>query len=92
MTHPAPPAGIYYVVFALLIVLTGATVGAAFAELGHLTTLVAIGIATAKALLVAFFFMDLRHGPRLPAFVAAASILWLLLLVGLTMIETASRQ
>ncbi|HVR74526.1 MAG TPA: cytochrome C oxidase subunit IV family protein [Planctomycetota bacterium] len=92
MTHPAQPTGIYYVVFALLLVLTGATVGAAFTDLGPLSAIVAIGIATAKALLVAYFFMDLRHGSRLPAFIIAASILWLVLLVGLTMIETASRQ
>ena len=43
-----------------LLILTGLTIGAAFIDLGSGNVVVALGIASIKASLVALFFMHLR--------------------------------
>lgn len=55
------PAQFYSGIFAALVVLTIVTVGASYIDMGAANTFVAVVIATAKASLVAAFFMHLRH-------------------------------
>lgn len=55
------PFKVYLLVWAALIVGTGITVGACYADLGHLAIFTAILIATAKAGLVLLYFMHLRY-------------------------------
>jgi cytochrome c oxidase subunit 4 len=72
----------YYIVFAALLALTLATTGAAFVDLGaRLNTIVGFTIAIVKALLVAVYFMHLRHSQRLTLLFAGAGVLWLALLM-----------
>ena len=52
----------------------------------------ALTIAVTKALLVALIFMHLRHSPRLTLFVAAASLLWLGLLIVITASDYVTRS
>ena len=54
-------------------------------DLGSAGTALAISIATAKAILVALFFMHLRSASRLVRLFAVAGLFWWGVLLGLTM-------
>ena len=51
-----------------------------------------MAISCIKALLVAIFFMHLRHAGALLRLIAAASLLWLALLFGLSSTDYATRD
>ncbi|HVN10008.1 MAG TPA: cytochrome C oxidase subunit IV family protein [Patescibacteria group bacterium] len=90
------PVGVYVAVFLSLMVLTAATTGVAYLDLGtfdniDLNTLAALTIAVAKMLLVVVFFMHVRHASSLTRLVIAAGFLWLVLLVAFTLTDVASR-
>ncbi|HVZ22633.1 MAG TPA: cytochrome C oxidase subunit IV family protein [Vicinamibacterales bacterium] len=76
--------GIYYVVFAILVVATFVTWQVAYLDLGRLNTVVALIIAAFKATLVVWFFMHARSSPRLILLVAFGGLLWLGILIALT--------
>ncbi|HEX2230359.1 MAG TPA: cytochrome C oxidase subunit IV family protein [Candidatus Binatia bacterium] len=67
----------YFIVFTALLVLTALTTGAAFVNLGAFNVAVAMSIAVVKALLVALYFMHLRHSARLILVFVIASLAWL---------------
>jgi cytochrome c oxidase subunit 4 len=73
--------GTYVAVFLALLVLTGVTVWAAGHDFGNMNTLVALGIATTKAVLVVLFFMHVKYSSRLTQIVVGAAFLWLTILV-----------
>jgi cytochrome c oxidase subunit 4 len=52
---------------------------------------VALGIAACKTLLVALFFMHIRHSTRLTKLVVVGGLLWLGILLFLTMADFVSR-
>jgi cytochrome c oxidase subunit 4 len=85
------PLGIYYGIFAALLVLTGITVGVAFLDLGPLNTVVALTIAAFKAVLVLLYFMHARYSSRLVWLCIGAGVLWFVLLIALTMADYESR-
>ena len=87
-----PTLKTYFAVFGALMVLTGLTVWASFQHLGIWNTPVALGIAVAKATLVALFFMHLRYSPKLTRLVIASSLLWLVILFAITMSDYVSRS
>ena len=89
-TRISPPQ--YYAVFAALIALTLLTVGISFLHLGAWHTPVGLTIASAKAILVALFFMHLLHSSRLTWIVIAAGMLWLAILIGGTLTDYMARQ
>lgn len=91
-TQAHPTLKTYFTIFAALIVLTGLTVWASFQHLGIWNTPVALGIAVAKATLVALFFMHLRYSPKLTSLVIASSLLWLMILFAITMSDYVSRS
>jgi cytochrome c oxidase subunit 4 len=81
----------YIFTYLALLALLAATVGIAFVDLGALNTIAALAIACLKAVLVAVFFMHVRHsGPATRIFVGAG-LLWLLILIGLTLTDYLSR-
>jgi len=82
----------YYAAFAALLVLLVLTVAAAQFQLGVLAAPVAFTIAMVKAVIIAAFFMHLKGGQRLTQLVAAGSLLWLVLLVGLTITDYVTRN
>ncbi len=87
------PLKMYFAVFAALLVGTGLTVFAATLDLGSFNAPVALGIATIKATLVALFFMHVWHASeRLTKLVVISAIFFLLLLLGLTMSDYATRM
>ena len=85
------PKSIYYTIFLSLMVLTAATVGVAFINLGSLNFPVAIGIAITKATLVVLFFMHVKYSSRLTKLIVLTSLFFLLILVGETMMDYATR-
>jgi cytochrome c oxidase subunit 4 len=80
------------VIFAALNVLLLATVGAAYLPLGNLHFLIAMALATVKAVLIVLFFMHVKYTHRLAAVICIASFLWLGLMVGLTLTDYMSRE
>jgi len=82
----------YFAVFFALLVGTGLTVFAATLDLGPFNAPVALGIATVKATLVALFFMHVWHASeKLTKLVVVGALFFLLLLLGLTMTDYATR-
>jgi cytochrome c oxidase subunit 4 len=84
---------LYATIFGALLLLTLATAGAAFIDLGgELNSIVALTIALIKALLVLLFFMHLRYSSRLTWVFAGAGLFWLLILVTLTISDVLTRE
>jgi len=87
------PLKTYFAVFFALLVGTGLTVFAATLDLGPFNAPVALTIATIKATLVALFFMHVWHASeKLTKLVVIAALFFLLLLLGLTMADYATRS
>jgi cytochrome c oxidase subunit IV len=76
----------YTIVFVALLILTLLTTVVATVDLGQFNIVVALVIAVVKMLLVALFFMHLRHSTILTKVVVGGGLLWLgiLLLLGLS--------
>ena len=91
MAGHVAPKGLYYSIFAALIVGTVLTVVAARIDLGAFNNVVMLAIAGAKASLVVLFFMHVRWSSRLTWVVAAAGVFWLLIMFTLTMSDYMSR-
>jgi cytochrome c oxidase subunit 4 len=87
----ALPVSTCIAVYVALLCLTAITVGAAFLDMSFLNTPVALGIASAKAMLVMYFFMELRHSDRLNWVVMGSSFVFLLIMITLTMSDMISR-
>ena len=91
MTEHIDSAKTYVLVFLGLIVLTVATTAVAFVDLGSFSVVVALGIACCKMLLVALFFMHIRHSTKLTKLVVVGGLLWLGILLALTMSDIVTR-
>lgn len=79
--HHQAPLGMYFAVFAALMILTILTVWVSRIDLGHgMNTAVAMAIAIVKALVVILWFMHVIHSPRLTWIVVISSFLWLAVL------------
>ncbi len=78
-------------VFVALLILLVATVGAAHLPLAGWHVPVAMAIATAKAVLIALFFMHVLHCHKLTMVISVASFLWLGIMVVLTLNDYLSR-
>ena len=79
-------------VWLALLVLTGVTAGVAFIDLGPFNTVVALVIATLKALLVVLIFMHVKYASdRLTKVVLVSALFWLFLLLGLSLADYTTR-
>ena len=85
------PLSRYFAIFGLLMILTAATVGAAYVDLGALNTVVALGIAVVKAVLVILFFMHVWESTRLTKIVVVSGFFWLGIMFALTLSDYLSR-
>jgi cytochrome c oxidase subunit 4 len=88
----ALPVSTCIAVYVALLALTAVTVGAAFLDMSVLNTPMALGIASFKALLVMYFFMELRHSPKLTWVVMGSSFVFLAIMISLTMSDMISRD
>jgi cytochrome c oxidase subunit IV len=79
---------LYWTIWFILIVLTGVTAWVATVDLGPLNTVVALLIASGKALLVVLFFMHVKHtSEKLTRVVIISALFWLFLLLGLSLTD-----
>jgi cytochrome c oxidase subunit IV len=92
MSEHQTSIGFYLMIFVILLVLTGTTVGAAFVNLGPLNPIIALGIATTKALLVVLFFMHVKGASeKMTQVVILTGVFFLLLLLGLALADYGTR-
>ena len=83
---------IYYAIWATLLVLTVVTALVATVDLGPLNTIVALLIASFKAVLVVLFFMHVKYSSeKMTKAVVVSAIFWLLLLLVLSMADYGTR-
>ncbi len=83
MTEPITPKLTYMVIGVILLGLTLATYLVAFINLGPWNTVIALGIASVKAVLIILFFMHARYSRGMTRVAIGAGLLWLgILLVG----------
>jgi cytochrome c oxidase subunit 4 len=81
----------YVGVLLALLILTGLTTEIAYVDLGPFSVVVALTIAVIKMLLVALFFMHLRHSNQLTKLVVFGGLMWLGILLALTLSDFATR-
>jgi cytochrome c oxidase subunit 4 len=86
------PLPILFGVFIALLALTGVTVGVTYFDLGNWNLIVAMAIATVKAVLVALFFMHLRYDNPFNAIVFLAALLFIALFISVTLFDTMQYQ
>jgi cytochrome c oxidase subunit 4 len=92
MSEPILPSKLYVTIWITLLCLTVITAAVSFVDIGPLNTVVALVIATFKALLVVLFFMHVKYtSEKFTKMVVVAAIFWLLLLLGLSMADYATR-
>jgi cytochrome c oxidase subunit IV len=84
--------GLYLTIGVTLLVLTALTVSAAMVNLGPFNAVVALAIATIKAVLVVLFFMHVKYtSEKMTRMVLLAGVFWLLLLLVLTLSDYGTR-
>lgn len=82
----------YYTIWIALLCLTVITAAVSFVDLGRFNTVIALVIATFKALLVVLFFMHVKYtSEKLTKTVIVAAMFWLLLLLVLSMADYGTR-
>jgi len=91
--HHIVPASTYLIVLALLLFFTFVTVAVAYYDFGGVWNLVlALGIATVKATIVALYFMHVRYSGRLIQLTIATALMFLALLIFGTLMDVWTRQ
>ncbi len=82
----------YTMVFGILLLFTLITVGVAFLDLKWLNPVVALGIASFKAVIVILFFMHAKYQSRLIKMTIASGFFVFLVLVVMTLSDYMSRS
>ena len=75
-----------------LLALLGLTLALHFLKLGWFSPVASMAVAGVKAALVALFFMELRTAAPESRLFAAAGLVWLVILLGLTLTDYVSRS
>jgi cytochrome c oxidase subunit IV len=75
-------------VFAALVALTAITVAVSYFDFGPFNLIVALGVATVKAALVALWFMHLRYNNALNAFIFLVGVAFLGLFLAIAMLDS----
>ena len=91
MSGHVSPVSLYITIFMALMVLTAATVFAAFVDLGQFNFLVAMIIAAFKATLVIWYFMHVKYASKLTKLTVATGLFFLAILLGLFLVDYGSK-
>lgn len=91
MSEPVTSVKTFLGVFVALLILTGITVAVSYVNLGPFSPVVALSIATIKALLVVLFFMEVRYVPKMTMVIIISGVFWLGILLVLSMTDYISR-
>ncbi len=91
--HATHSQGFYLAIGVGLLVLTATTVGAAFVNLGPFNPIIALLIATIKALLVVLFFMHVKGASeKLTGAVVVSGFFFLAILLTLSLADYLTRS
>jgi cytochrome c oxidase subunit 4 len=91
LAHHIVGPSVYVVILFALLVGTGLTVWASFVDLGLWNPVIALAIATTKAMLVVLYFMHVRYSSKLTMLTIGAGIFMFLVLISLTLADYISR-
>ena len=83
---------LYFLIWALLLVLLFATWGLAQLNLRPFNGIVAMTIALVKMTLIILYFMHVRYGSRLTWVFAGAGFIWLAIFILLTLNDYLTRR
>jgi cytochrome c oxidase subunit 4 len=89
--HIVTPAQ-YSMVFGTLLLFTGITVWAAYVDLKVLNPIIALAIASFKAVVVILFFMHVKYQSRLVKLTVACGFFTFLVLIMMTLCDYISRS
>ena len=90
-THQIVGPKVYVIILFALLIGTALTVWASFIELGPWNPVIALAIATGKAVLVVLFFMQVKYSSKLTKLTVGAGIFTLLALISMTLSDYMSR-
>jgi cytochrome c oxidase subunit 4 len=90
--HHIIPKRTYYLIYVTLLVCTYLTWQVAYFDLGALNTVVALGIAVFKAMLVILFFMHVKYSSKLTWATVVAGVFWFAILMALTFSDYLTRS
>ena len=91
LAHHIVGPRVYVVILFALLAGTGLTVWASFIDLGVWNPVIALAIATTKAVLVVLYFMHVRYSTKLTMLTIGAGIFMFLTLISLTLADYISR-
>jgi cytochrome c oxidase subunit 4 len=83
--------GVYLVILFALLLGTALTVWASYVDLGLWNPVIALAIATTKAVLVVLFFMHVWYSTKLTKLTILAGIFMFLVLISMTLTDYISR-
>jgi cytochrome c oxidase subunit 4 len=83
--------GVYLVILLALLVGTALTVWASYVDLGLWNPVIALAIATTKAVLVVLFFMHVWYSTKLTKLTIFAGIFMFLVLISMTLTDYITR-
>jgi cytochrome c oxidase subunit 4 len=89
--HHIVGPGVYVAILFALLIGTGLTVWASFLELGLWNPVIALAIATTKAVLVVLFFMHVKYSTKLTKLAIFSGIFMFLVLISMTLADYISR-
>ncbi|HEV2296267.1 MAG TPA: cytochrome C oxidase subunit IV family protein [Tepidisphaeraceae bacterium] len=92
--EPHVPVRTYLMIFAALMILMLLTVAAAFLPhqaIGNWSIIIALGIATIKAVLVILYFMHVKYASPLVKIVVISGFVWFFIALGLTFTDYLTR-
>lgn len=90
--HHVSPIWLLFAVWISLMFFTGVTVGLSDIDMGEWDIPVAMAIASAKALIVCLFFMHLLYDRPFNGVVFAASLLFVGIFIGITLLDSMQYQ
>ena len=82
---------VYIAILFALLVGTALTVWASFVDLGPWNPVIALAIATSKALLVVLFFMGFNYSSKMTKLTVFSGIFMFLVLISMTLTDYISR-
>ena len=83
--------GVYLVILFALLIGTALTVWASYVDLGFWNPIIALAIATTKAVLVVLIFMHVWYSTKLTKLTILAGIFMFLVLISMTLTDYISR-
>ena len=91
MKQPTVSIRTYTFTFVALLALALATTLIGFLDLGSFSMVIAVTIATAKAVLIASFFMHALYESKVIRVIFAGGVIWFLIMVSLTLVDYMTR-